>query len=54
VFVEGDPEAARAALADGLALRGRSVLVRHVEGLPVTTSGKVDYQALARELGRAA
>jgi acyl-CoA synthetase (AMP-forming)/AMP-acid ligase II len=54
VFVEGDPDAARAALADGLALHGRSVLVHRVEGIPVTASGKVDYQALARELGRAA
>jgi acyl-CoA synthetase (AMP-forming)/AMP-acid ligase II len=54
VFVEGDPEVARAALADGLALRGRSVVVRPVERLPVTSSGKIDYHALARELGRAA
>jgi hypothetical protein len=28
--------------------------VRPVERLPITTSGKIDYHALARELGRAA
>ena len=54
VFVEGDAEAARAALADRLSLRGRSVLVQPMERLPVTPSGKIDYGALAREIGRAA
>ncbi len=50
VFVEGAEVDARAALAGGLTLRGRSFVVRGIDRLPTTAAGKIDYAALALEL----
>jgi acyl-CoA synthetase (AMP-forming)/AMP-acid ligase II len=49
IFVEGAEADARAALAEGLTLRGRSLVVHSVERLPTTASGKIDYAALSEE-----
>jgi acyl-coenzyme A synthetase/AMP-(fatty) acid ligase len=50
VYVEGPEADARTALSSGLTLRARSVVIRSVDRLPTTPSGKIDYAALGREL----
>jgi acyl-CoA synthetase (AMP-forming)/AMP-acid ligase II len=54
VFIEGGQDAARAALAGHLTVRGRALVVRSVDHLPTTGAGKIDYAALTAELGNVA
>jgi acyl-CoA synthetase (AMP-forming)/AMP-acid ligase II len=54
VFIEGGQDAARAALAGRLTVRGRALVVRSVDHLPTTGAGTIDYAALTAELGNVA